>query len=90
MLHLSSILNSPFGWPPFILTEEAARQETRELIANKLIWVLTSGPDRTVASLVAFTRNSEKVGTIIKAFTIRPIMVEGVWNDCFVLCANSA
>lgn len=44
-------------------------QEARELIVNKLIWVLTSGPDRTVTSLVAFTRNSEKVATITKAFT---------------------
>ena len=50
------------------MTQEQARAEARELIGNKFVWVLTLGPHRVV-SLVAFTRNSEKVGTITKVFT---------------------
>ncbi|KAG1864725.1 hypothetical protein DFJ58DRAFT_867114 [Suillus subalutaceus] len=58
--------------PPFILTDEKAREEARLLIANRQLWVLemqkrNGNPE--IATIVAVTRKSEGVATITKVYT---------------------
>ncbi|KAK7057720.1 N-acetyltransferase domain-containing protein [Favolaschia claudopus] len=58
---------------PFVLSHEAAIKEAALLIQNKQVWVhgirLADDVHDDIASIVAFTRNSEHVATISKVFT---------------------
>ncbi|KAJ7647819.1 hypothetical protein FB45DRAFT_209699 [Roridomyces roridus] len=58
---------------PFVLSSESALKEAALLIRNNLVWVHgIRRPDEEVeeiASIVAFTRNSETLATITKVFT---------------------
>ncbi|KAJ6593267.1 hypothetical protein B0H19DRAFT_1089610 [Mycena capillaripes] len=58
---------------PFILSRESAVKEAAALIHNNQIWVhgirLAGDVHDDIASIVAFTRNSENVATISKVFT---------------------
>ncbi|KAJ7817299.1 hypothetical protein B0H14DRAFT_2843048 [Mycena olivaceomarginata] len=58
---------------PFVLSHEGAIKEAATLIRNHQIWVhgirLADDVHDEIASIVAFTRNSENVATISKVFT---------------------
>ncbi|KAF7372043.1 N-acetyltransferase domain-containing protein [Mycena venus] len=59
---------------PFVLSHEAAIKEAAILIRNNQIWVHSirladDVHDSDIASIVAFTRNTENVATISKVFT---------------------
>ncbi|KAF7350847.1 N-acetyltransferase domain-containing protein [Mycena sanguinolenta] len=58
---------------PFVLSHKEALKEAATLIRNKQIWVhgirLADDVHDEIASIVAFTRNSENVATISKVFT---------------------
>ncbi|THU89760.1 hypothetical protein K435DRAFT_802481 [Dendrothele bispora CBS 962.96] len=57
---------------PFVLDEQRALDEATDLIRNNIIWVHeVLHPERgtEIASLVAFTRNSDAVATITKVYT---------------------
>ncbi|KAJ7188934.1 hypothetical protein C8R46DRAFT_1157739 [Mycena filopes] len=59
--------------PPFTLTHDAAIKEAAILIRSQQIWVhgmrFAGDVHDDIASIVAFTRNSENVATITKVFT---------------------
>ncbi|KAF9463588.1 hypothetical protein BDZ94DRAFT_605393 [Collybia nuda] len=59
--------------PPFDLTEYESHQEATNLVRNKQVWVHTvrkPGQSQVeIASIVATTRNTDKVGTISKVYT---------------------
>ncbi|KAG7091256.1 hypothetical protein E1B28_010305 [Marasmius oreades] len=56
---------------PFFLSEEGAYLEAEHLIQTKQVWVhaASNGRQTAIASIVAFTRNSETNATITKVFT---------------------
>ncbi|KAF7362419.1 N-acetyltransferase domain-containing protein [Mycena venus] len=58
---------------PFVLSHESAIKEAATLIRNNQIWVhgirLADDVHDDIASIVAFTRNSDNVATISKVFT---------------------
>lgn len=58
---------------PFVLTPQAAIREASILIRNNQVWVhrvrCASGQRDEIASIVAFTRNTEAVATISKVYT---------------------
>ena len=60
---------------PFVLDQRGAEREARYLIDNGLVWVYmareSSGDEFEIASILACTRNTEKVGTITKVYTQR-------------------
>ncbi|KAJ2931526.1 hypothetical protein H1R20_g5568, partial [Candolleomyces eurysporus] len=57
---------------PFVLTPKQGRHEAELLVASGLVWVHRiqrgEGP-KEIASIVAYTRNSNKVATITKVYT---------------------
>ncbi|KAF8870886.1 hypothetical protein BD779DRAFT_1578477 [Infundibulicybe gibba] len=55
--------------PPFTLTEEQALREATLLVNKQLVWVYRETKTAAIASIVAFTRNSESVATISKVIT---------------------
>ncbi|KAG6816588.1 hypothetical protein H0H87_004814 [Tephrocybe sp. NHM501043] len=57
---------------PFILTKEGAQLEASILVKKKVVWVheaKNSMGQKEIASIVAFTRNSNQVATITKVCT---------------------
>jgi len=59
--------------PPFQLTQASALRESTYLVNNNLVWVhrlrVPGQTQSELASVVAFTRNSESIATISKVFT---------------------
>jgi hypothetical protein len=58
---------------PFVLTSDAAIEEATILVRKKQVWVhrvcQPGGTGGEIASIVAFTRNTDTVSTITKVYT---------------------
>jgi predicted GNAT family acetyltransferase len=61
------------GQPPYLLDDQAAKQEAESLITDRKVWVhmIKKGDDEGwhIACLVATTRESDNVTAITKVYT---------------------
>lgn len=66
--------------PPFLLNHEQALMEATYLVMNHLVWVhaVATGRQTRISSMVAFTRNSDRVATITKVYTHPDFRGQGI------------